>query len=283
MRTIDVPVETPVDTRFSFGKNWTNFLAQIAPSQIDFATECLAEKVGDLTGKTFLDIGCGSGIHSLAALRLGADRVHSFDYDADSVAATKETQRRFGSGFDWTIERGSVLNTAYLEQLGAFDVVYSWGVLHHTGNMWEALANAAGRVAPNGLLFISIYNDQGIRSKIWASIKRKYVHSGALIRRSIEWLVWCLTWGVYFACELAMLRPARAYRRYRDYGRDRGMSAWHDVVDWAGGYPFEVASPDAIFEFHRDRGFILEQLKTCAGGKGCNQFVFRRVKSHETR
>jgi 2-polyprenyl-6-hydroxyphenyl methylase/3-demethylubiquinone-9 3-methyltransferase len=283
VRTIDATVDAPADTRFSFGKNWTDFLAQIQPSQIDFATKCLAEKVGDLAGKTFLDIGCGSGIHGLAALHLGADRVHSFDYDADSVAATKETQRRFGSGFDWTIERGSALDSVYLAELGVFDVVYSWGVLHHTGDMWQGLANAADRVAPNGLLFISIYNDQGMRSRLWTSLKRKYVNSGPIFRRSIELLVWCLTWGVHFAWESARLRPSRAYRRYRDYGRERGMSAWHDVVDWAGGYPFEVASPDAIFEFSRDRGFVLERLKTCAGGKGCNQFVFRRVKSYDAR
>lgn len=266
-----------VDTRFPFGKNWTDFLAHIQESQIDAATACLAEKLGNLEGKTFLDIGCGSGIHSLAAIRLGAIRVHSFDYDSDSVAATNEARRRFAPAGHWTVEQGSALETGYLDTLGTFDVVYSWGVLHHTGNMWLALANAAAPVAPGGLLFISIYNDQGMASKVWTSIKRRYVNSGWLIRRSIEMLVWCLTWGVQFLWDFAALKPSRAYKYYRNYGRDRGMSAWHDVVDWAGGYPFEVASPEAIFDFYRDRGFVLERLKTCSGGKGCNQFVFRRV------
>jgi 2-polyprenyl-3-methyl-5-hydroxy-6-metoxy-1,4-benzoquinol methylase len=203
--------------------------------------------------------------------------VHSFDYDADSVAATVEARRRFAQNARWTVEQGSALDGQYLETLGAFDVVYAWGVLHHTGDMWRALENVSTRVAPNGLLFISIYNDQGRRSKVWRAIKRRYVNSGKSVRRAIEMLVWCLTWGVQFLYGFAMLKPTRAYRYYRNYGRDRGMSAWHDVVDWAGGYPFEVAPPEAIFDFYRDRGFALEQLKTCAGGKGCNQFVFRRL------
>jgi SAM-dependent methyltransferase len=277
MQTVEASATASVDTRFPFGKNWTDFLAHIQPSQIDAATECLAEKVGNLSEKTFLDIGCGSGIHSLAALHLGAARVHSFDYDADSVAATKETRRRFGAGCSWTVEQGSALDADYLGTLGLFDVVYSWGVLHHTGDMWRGLGHVADRVGPDGLLFISIYNDQGIWSRMWRSIKRRYVNSGSLVKKSIEMLVWCRTWGVQFLWDSALLKPSRAYKYYRDYGRDRGMSAWHDVVDWAGGYPFEVASPEAIFDFYRDRGFLLERLKTCAGGKGCNQFVFRRV------
>lgn len=265
------------DIRFPFGKNWTDFLAHIQQPQIEAATQCLADKVGSLTGKSFLDIGCGSGIHSLAAVRLGAVRVHSFDYDGDAVAASQEARHRFGLDASWTIEQGSALDATYLDALGAFDVVYSWGVLHHTGDMWRALGNVISRVAPGGLLFISIYNDQGIRSRFWKSIKRRYVNSGALVRRSIELLVWSLTWGVQFLRDTVLLKPSRAYKYYRNYGRDRGMSAWHDVVDWAGGYPFEVASPESIFDFYHDRGFVLERLKTCAGGKGCNQFVFRRT------
>jgi 2-polyprenyl-3-methyl-5-hydroxy-6-metoxy-1,4-benzoquinol methylase len=265
------------DVRFPFGKNWTDFLAHIQQPQIEAATQCLAEKVGSLSGRSFLDIGCGSGIHSLAAVRLGAARVHSFDYDADAVAATREARHRFEQDASWTIEQGSALDAAYLDTLGTFDVVYSWGVLHHTGDMWRALGNIVSRVAPGGLLFVSIYNDQGIRSRFWRSIKRRYVNSGALVRQSIELLVWSLTWGVQFLRDTALLKPSRAYNYYRNYGRDRGMSAWHDVVDWAGGYPFEVASPESIFDFYHDRGFVLERLKTCAGGKGCNQFVFRRT------
>ncbi len=48
-----------------------------------------------LAGNSFLDVGSGSGLFSLAAMRLGADRVHSFDYDPQSVGCTKELKRRF--------------------------------------------------------------------------------------------------------------------------------------------------------------------------------------------
>src|SRR5215213_9811475 len=110
-----------------------------------------------LAGRTFLDVGCGSGLFSLAALRLGAARVHSFDYDDESVAATRELAFRTGSdAADWTIERGDATDAAYMSRLGEFDVVYSWGVLHHTGAMWTALGNTVERVAAAGLLYIAL-------------------------------------------------------------------------------------------------------------------------------
>src|SRR5262245_45349652 len=121
--------------RFAFGKNWQEFLRIIDETRIRQAEDSLAVMLREstLVGKSFLDIGCGSGLFSLAARRLGA-RVHSFDFDADSVACADELRRRYFQGDpQWTIEQGSVLDSHYMSALGNFDIVYSWGVLHHTG------------------------------------------------------------------------------------------------------------------------------------------------------
>jgi 2-polyprenyl-6-hydroxyphenyl methylase/3-demethylubiquinone-9 3-methyltransferase len=109
-------------------------------------------EVEDFQGKSFLDIGSGSGLFSLAARRLGA-KVHSFDYDPQSVSCTKELkQRYFPNDSDWTIGQGSVLDVDYIKSLGKFDIVYSWGVLHHTGALWQALDNASLPVVDRGTL-----------------------------------------------------------------------------------------------------------------------------------
>jgi 2-polyprenyl-6-hydroxyphenyl methylase/3-demethylubiquinone-9 3-methyltransferase len=166
--------------RFAFGENWQRFLSILDESRIVRAQDSLRRMldVSDLTGKTFLDIGCGSGLFSLAARRLGA-RVHCFDYDPQSVACAEELRRRyFPLDPDWRIDEGSALDSSYLSGLGSFEVVYSWGVLHHTGAMWQALGNAAGLVAPGGKLFIAIYNDQGKISNRWRAIKRAYNRAG---------------------------------------------------------------------------------------------------------
>jgi 2-polyprenyl-3-methyl-5-hydroxy-6-metoxy-1,4-benzoquinol methylase len=168
--------EVALGQRFEFGKNWTAFLNTFNDERLEFAKVSLANmlEVTDLRGRTFLDAGCGSGLFSLAARRLGAS-VFSFDYDPASVRCAAELKRVHQSeDVNWTVEEGSVLDEKYLSALGRFDVVYSWGVLHHTGSMWKALENVGNLVAPDGSLFVAIYNDEGARSNRWRTIKKLY-------------------------------------------------------------------------------------------------------------
>ena len=263
------------ERRFEFGRNWRRFLSTLDEERILEAERSLQLMLGaeTLSGKSFLDIGSGSGLFSLAARRLGA-RVHSFDYDAESVACTEELRLRFFAGdADWTIERGSVLDTDYIKRLGQFDIVYSWGVLHHTGAMWQALENARLPVSVGGRLFIAIYNGQEYKSRLWLKVKRFYC-SGTTGRI----LVPALFIPYFIAGGLAkdLLRGRNPLARYTRYKKSRGMSIFHDWIDWLGGYPFEVARPEEIFSFYSERGFVLEKLVTCGGGLGNNQFVFTR-------
>src|SRR5580698_3733321 len=261
--------------RFAFGENWWRFLSVLDENRILSAEASLRRmlEVQDLRGKTFLDLGCGSGLFSLAARRLGA-RVHCFDYDPQSVACALELRRRyFPLDPDWRIEEGSALDRNYLSSLGSFEVVYSWGVLHHTGAMWEALENAAGLVAPGGKLFIAIYNDQGNISNRWRAIKRAY--NG--LPGSLRFLVTIpVLVHLYWRRTLKDFLHGRPFESWRNEGKERGMSPWWDLIDWVGGLPFEVAKPESILDFYLDRGFTLRRLSTCGGSLGCNEYVFTR-------
>jgi 2-polyprenyl-6-hydroxyphenyl methylase/3-demethylubiquinone-9 3-methyltransferase len=255
-------------TRFAFGKNWKNFLSVVNEDRIAEATARLSEVLGDLRGKSFLDVGSGSGIHSLAAVRLGASRVHSFDYDPQSVACTREMMKRFAPSANWTVEQGSILDEDYVRSLGQFDIVYSWGVLHHTGNMWKALEFVA--IPSVEKLMVAIYHDQGWKSRFWQSYKRAYNRRSRPVQWLMEVLVLGWAWGKPF-----VRRPRQTMARWKNYIRDRGMSPWYDIVDWAGGYPFEVAAPEKLISFFVQRGFTLEHSEIRGGGN-CNDFVFRR-------
>lgn len=274
--------QTEVDQgqRFAFGKNWSAFLAHLNDERIELAQRSLASflQLESLEGKSFLDIGSGSGLFSLAARRLGA-KVFSFDYDTDSVGCTQELCRRyFPNDRDWRIEQGSVLNKAYLAGLGTFDVVYSWGVLHHTGRMWEALDNVKPLVPVGGKLYIAIYNDQGRITDRWESVKRRYNSLPRALALPYALAIIAGEERENLAGHWRNGSTSDWIRTWREYHKisTRGMSRWHDWIDWIGGFPYERATINQIVDRYAVDGFRLSKLFDCSDGYGCNEFVFDR-------
>lgn len=264
--------EVQAGHRFKFGANWRRFLSSVTSVSIADAQASIAGLLGleRLDGRTFVDVGCGSGLFSLAARRLGAT-VRSFDYDPQSVACARELKARFlPDDPGWCIEPGSILDADYVRSLGTFDVVYAWGVLHHTGDLWKALTHAAWLVAPGAHLFVAVYNDQGAVSKAWRVVKKVYCANTAgraLVTAVFVPVIGGLTYG---------RRVLRG--RTTEPAGTRGMSAYHDWIDWLGGYPFEVASADSIVALYTRSGFELAASRT-TNRLGCNQLVFRKPAS----
>jgi SAM-dependent methyltransferase len=261
--------------RFAFGENWRRFLRVIDEGRIHEAESSLIEMLRRprLDGLRFVDVGSGSGLFSLAAWRLGAT-VHSFDLDPASVACTREMRKRFAEDdARWTVDQGSALDEDYLSRLGVFDVVYSWGVLHHTGAMWRALELVTRLVAPEGVLYLALYNDQGWRSSVWRLVKRTYNTLPGLLRFVVVIPVLIVLWGGLAGRDLVRRRP---FATWRDYPGTRGMSPWHDLVDWVGGYPFEVARPSEVLASFKRWGFSRQNTRL-TGGLGCNEFVLARA------
>src|SRR5262249_51333182 len=241
-----------------FGRNWRRYLDETDPDvRTREAVASLTSLFGEgaLVGKTFLDIGCRSGLFSLAALRLGASRVVSLDVDPDSVACCRSLADQIQAPADaWTVLHGSILDRDFVERLPRTDVVYSWGVLHHTGAMWTAIENACSRVAPGGKLLIGIYNWRGGRrgTATWQKLKRWYCEAPPWQRQAWEW--------TYIAWNLMSLgvRLRNPVAHVRGYHQNRGMSWFRDVSDWLGGYPYEAATAGEILAFVRGRfGFEL--------------------------
>lgn len=258
--------------RFQFGKNWNSFLSTLTDERINVAETSLKRMIGtdDFGGRSFLDIGCGSGLFSLAAKNLNA-KVHSLDFDLDSVNCAKYLKEKFHKDSDdWTVEEASVLDADHMGSVGQYDIVYSWGVLHHTGNMHLALENAALPVKDGGILFIAIYNDQGGKSKVWLRIKE--IYNANFLGKAIMSLFFFGYFGFrsFLSDVMSFKNPIKSYGEYK---RRRGMSRVHDWRDWIGGLPFEVGTPELIFDFYKERGFQLERMKT-TNTLGCNEFVF---------
>lgn len=261
---------------FSFGKNWRyyveNFLTPEREAKAQASIRRFLER-DDLRGMSFLDVGCGSGIFSLAAHRLGAARITSFDLDPFSVKCCEAMREKAGNPAEWRIEHGSVLDRDFLSRLEPADLVYAWGSLHHTGSMWEALRNSGALVCPGGLFFLAIYNrvDGRLSSEYWLRLKRFYNRAPAPVKRLLE-IRHYVRHGIL--PQIIRLRNPAAF--LREYESRRGMSYWVDIRDWLGGYPYEYASADEVFRFcSRELNMELVNLKT-TNGAGTNEFLFRK-------
>ena len=253
--------------RFAFGKNWHTYSRRIGPEDYSIAKKSLAELVPDVKDKTFLDIGCGSGLFSIAASALGAKEVLGIDYDPESVATAKELLDKV-SQWDpavkknaMTFREDSILNDTF--HTPQYDVVYSWGVLHHTGDMYKAFANAAALVNDKGRLVIAIYN-RHFTSPIWKAVKYTYVKSPALIQK---FLVAAVAGVKLIGTLMTGQNP---------FKKARGMKFYSDIVDWVGGYPYQYASIEEVCKYFEARGFKTKKVIKTAGFTGCNEFVFER-------
>lgn len=268
---------TNKDSHFAFGKNWLEYAEKIDEPRILQAMSDLQRlnNGAHFDGKSFLDIGCGSGIHALAALRLGAARVTCVDIDEDSVEATKRTLSRYAPDAEAQVMVESVFDMSP-ERHGRFDVVYSWGVLHHTGDMYRAITLAANLVSENGIFIIALYRKTPFCG-MWRHIKRWYSQASQSKQKKFMNAYLAFTQG------LMKLRGVDVEARIANYGQSRGMDYYNDVHDWLGGYPYESITADQCRDFFAKRGFhlnysnITKVSKTLGFfGSGCDEYTFKK-------
>jgi 2-polyprenyl-3-methyl-5-hydroxy-6-metoxy-1,4-benzoquinol methylase len=265
---------TDRDTHFEFGENWRDYARSIDDRRISAAVDGLKKLFPEgLAEKRVLDIGCGSGLHALAALSLGAESVHAVDIDENSAVTTFELLADHVPGEKWKVTVDSVFDLAP-DNIGTFDVVYSWGVLHHTGDMWRAIEKASALVRPGGSFAIAIYAATRLRAA-WTLEKRLYSRAPKLA----QWLAQQL----YMAAYLSRIstRGINPVSYVKDYTSNRGMNFTHDVHDWLGGYPYEAATAGELHDRIEAMGFSelrSFRLPFTVGlfGAGCHEFVFAR-------
>jgi len=263
---------------FSFGKNWQVYLKSLNNEKIHKAKESLKEFLGDVKNKSFLDIGCGSGIFSYSMYLLGAKKIVSFDVDEFSVQCTKYLKQKANNPSNWEVLEGSILDKKFITKLGEFDIVYSWGVLHHTGRMWDAIKSAISLVKPKGLLFIAIYNKTS-SSKYWLRIKQLY-NLLPKVGKQIVVFFYFLLFNIIFQ----LSRMKNPFKIINEYKKNRGMDPLIDIKDWFGGLPYEYATFEEVINFFKNNKFNLELIKYKKynlsniemNNFGNNEFVFRK-------
>lgn len=278
----------PSEEPFAFGKNWASYAEGIGEAQIAEAVANLRRLLGggDLSGKRLVDIGCGSGLHSLAALRLGAAEVVAVDIDADSVSTTEALLRRQAPGARYRVAKASVFDLDPATW-GTFDVVYAWGVLHHTGDLAAALRRAGALVAPGGVFIVALYRKTWLGG-FWKREKRWYARASPGAQKRAR--------AVYrrlLALDL-LLKGRRLDRYVSTYVSNRGMDFEHDLHDWLGGYPYESVSPAEVTAAVEALGLVMVRSFVSPGsvwhlcgrdvglfGSGCDEYVCARRREPE--
>ncbi len=260
---------------FSFGENWKKYLNSLTIEKIQIIKQNLKDFLGNIKGKTCVDIGSGSGLFSYSMYALGAKEVTSFDIDPFSVQCANYLKSKVKNPERWNIYQGSILDKIFISQIGKYDIVYSWGVLHHTGNMWEAIKKAASLVNDNGIFFLAIYNKTK-GSRFWLKVKKIYNLSPKIGKKLMNFLLFS---AMYFILPLLSLKNPLI--RLKNYKNNRGMDPMTDVKDWLGGYPFEVATFKEIVTFLNriDQNFRLVKFnKVNPGVNANNELVFKKEK-----
>jgi 2-polyprenyl-6-hydroxyphenyl methylase/3-demethylubiquinone-9 3-methyltransferase len=275
MKKIDL---LSAESHFAFGKNWLDYSLKIDEEKINQAIKDLQRISGRdrLDGLSFLDIGCGSGLHSLAAIRMGASRVFGVDIDEYSVAASRQTIARFASDSNADFEVLSIFNMQPATY-GVFDIVYSWGVLHHTGDMYRALKCAASLVAPDGLLLIALYR-KTLLCSLWRKVKRWYTSATPKAQERAR--------NVFIGMHrcIKLIQGDILDNYIKSYNSNRGMDYFNDVHDWMGGFPYESISPNDCHKFFLNLGFVVKSENIAAVGvrslgllgSGCDEFSYRK-------
>jgi 2-polyprenyl-6-hydroxyphenyl methylase/3-demethylubiquinone-9 3-methyltransferase len=264
----------PDDIRFSFGKNWEDYIRKhFSEERVEVSRKHLLGflQKENLNGRSFLDIGCGSGLHSLAALRAGAASIFSFDYDSSSVSVTELVRKYAGNPVIWKVAQGSILDDDFLQTLAPADIVYSWGVLHHTGNMWKAMDNTVKLMKDDSLLYIALY-DYDIQinppPEFWLDIKKRYNLSSSTGKRRMElWYIW------RFLLDGKIGNIGRFIKRNMDYKKERGMALYNDVKDWLGGWPMEFAKRVDVKGWSEKNRLEMLGMKT---GEANTEYLFRK-------
>ena len=250
---------------FNFGKNWLNYSKIVKDEDLEIMKKSLINLIGleNIKNKTFLDIGCGSGLFAIAAKKLGAKKVMGIDILSDSIKSSEENKERFNIQ-DVYFKQISILDNE-TKTLGKFDVVYAWGSLHHTGKIWKAIENSSYCVENNGLLILAIYNKH-ITSKFWWNIKKLYNCKNRVLKKMIEF--WYLTFII----------PIKFILFTREYIKDqRGMNIYYNAIDWLGGFPYEYATKNEVVLYLNKEKFQLIKYIPARGLTGCNEFIFRKI------
>jgi len=260
---------------FSFGNNWKDFLKRISPQQIDNSQTSLLELIAPfkIKGKSFIDVGCGSGLFSLAAHNLNASKVTSLDIDNDSIHCCESLRKVNYKKREWKIIKGSILNTSLIKKLGKYDIVFSWGVLHHTGDMYKAFGNIKYLCKIDTIFILAIYNKLedlnsllSGSSKNWLKIKSIYSRSNNIIKKIIEFLYYAWFFIGYI---ITNRNPFSYIKEYKQ----RGMNFVTDIKDWLGGYPYEFATSDELINYFSKQGFCVKKIIS-SNNLGCHQIVF---------
>jgi len=213
----------------------------------------------EIEGKRILDAGCGMGVFSVVFGKKGAARVIGIDLSEEGVRRAQRAASHFNLS-NVEFREGNILRLPYPD--GSFDIVWSWGTLHHTAEPLKALEELIRVLKNGGTLFVTLYR----------STKLSFLHEG--IRKTLR-LAHRRMWPLLAKLIALALFPATLFLKRRKKAR-AGENLSDLVLDWYFNPVRHYYRPGEIRQLLEQEGLIIEKFLPASGRfNSTSNFIFK--------
>ncbi|MFQ6107920.1 MAG: class I SAM-dependent methyltransferase [Candidatus Aminicenantales bacterium] len=246
-------------TRRFYDCLWQNYTPEYAASKKHWALFFDPEEV---LNKSVLDAGCGTGVFSIIFARMGALSVVGIDISKRSLERAQRQADQLGLQ-NATFQKVNMLRLPFTD--ACFDIVWSWGSVHHTADPFGCLAELIRVLKPGGSLLVAVYRRTGL------TFLHETLRKGLIRLPSKYWIPFSRFLSLVAAPGISLFKK-------RDKSR-KGEKLEQLLFDWFFVPIRHSYLPEEIKSFLVKRGLVIKKYLPFSGRfNSTSNFIFKARK-----